>query len=374
MKGSDYSLVLHELKSLSADINRMIEDGSFYSLAFTKRYSLIHRIKRLYTKLRGPVSDVRLRHILAGAAVLVLGLSCRTVSSQSQDDIESRKSVSAAEISFSDPVDEPFGVRLGDVYWTGPAFADIDDDGDLDLFAGGYDGNMWYFLNTGSAKAPQFAGPIQNPFGLFTTTYYAFLSFADIDDDGDLDLFMGEYDGGIQFFQNVGSAIAPSFAAPIQNPFHIKPYPVYYAVPAMVDIDGDGDLDLFVGEYMGNIQYFENTGTSDDPSFADPMQNPFGIVPADYYSFPSFTDIDGDGDLDLFVGEYYGSILYFENVGTAREPIFTEPIQNPFDITPRLDYWVGPVFADIDDDGDMDLFVVGDYGSFQYFENTTRGQ
>jgi hypothetical protein len=63
-----------------------------------------------------------------------------------------------------------------------------------------------------------------------------------------------------------------------------------------------------------------DSGGSDDtdpvasnPGFAAPVINPFGLPNVGWNSSPEFVDIDGDGDLDAFIGEYYGDTYYFEN-------------------------------------------------------------
>jgi hypothetical protein len=125
-------------------------------------------------------------------------------------------------------------------------------------------------------------------------------------------LFTGEFYGNVKFYENTGSATSPDFAAPQQNPFGITPSDTF-ASPAFSDMDHDGDLDLFLGEYYGNFQYSRNSGTVEAPSFAPPIENPFGLIPTYYYNFPAIADLDDDGDDDIMAGEYYGMFQYFKN-------------------------------------------------------------
>ncbi len=94
-----------------------------------------------------------------------------------------------------------------------------------------------------------------------------------------------------------------------------------YAAPTFADIDGDGDLDAFVGNKDGNTRYYQNTGTASSPSFAAALTNPFNLTDVGSVARPALADIDGDGDLDAFVGNNDGNTLYFENTSAvANQP------------------------------------------------------
>ncbi len=133
-------------------------------------------------------------------------------------------------------------------------------------------------------------------------------TFADVDGDGDLDAFIGERDGNIFYFENDGGTFTEITGA--ANPLNGVRVGSF-STPTFADVDGDGDLDAFIGEQNGNINYFENDGgTFTEITGA---ANPFNGFDAGSYSSPTFADVDGDGDLDAFIGEKDGNINYFQN-------------------------------------------------------------
>ena len=264
----------------------------------------------------------------------------------------------------------PFGLEASSLLAM-PEFADIDNDGDLDLFVAEYGGLLRYYKNVGTATTPQFAKGIVNPYGLDTMQEMAPPTFGDLDDDGDYDLLLGGYYGELIYYRNTGTPTSPKFARALINPFGLDSADEI-AYPTFVDLDKDGDLDLMVGEYYGGFQYYENIGTKGSPSFAKARKNPFDLISANYFAIPAFADLDEDGDLDLLVGEYEGKIIYYKNIGTATSPKFESPTNNSFGI--KDGYYIGaPAFADLDNDGDMDLLVGEYYGNMHYYKNTTRG-
>jgi len=331
---------------------------------------------------------------------------------------------------FASPVENPFSIAdLGPGATTSPAFADIDDDGDLDLFVGQYSGSIAYFENIGSPENPSFATPSVNPFSLTDVGTAASPTFADIDDDGDLDAFVGEISGSTYFFENVGTPTTPSFGPVTTDPFGLVNValvlpltPVVFSSPAFADVDGDGDLDAFIGAYTGHcvfmrnlgspsvpafgtasilpqigdvgfnatpalvdidadgdfdifvgelsrsVHFFENTGSDSAFNFARPAANPFGLGDVISFASPVFVDIDGDGDLDAFIGQQPGTVVFFENTGSAAAPAFPASTTNPFGLT-DVGQYSAPAFADIDGDGDLDALIGEGTGNFFYFEN-----
>lgn len=141
--------------------------------------------------------------------------------------------------------------------------------------------------------------------------------------------------------------------------------------PATVDIDHDGDLDVFVGDKYGNIHFFRNVGGKDVVRRLreDEENNPLGFVALDNLLSPAFMDVDNDGDFDLLAGTILGDTHFFRNTGTNSTPQFEEQtgVSNPFDgvsgaVTPYGSRGPAlPTFADIDNDSDLDLIVGSSY-------------
>jgi len=193
--------------------------------------------------------------------------------------------------------------------------------------------------------------------------------FIDIDGDGDLDCFSGEYDSRhiskIYFYRNDGTAKAPLFnqVTGNTNPLN-KVGTNTLSIPYFVDIDADGDYDCFIGEgTTGAIVYYKNTGTAKHPVFQkqSALFNPLSMVKfsASGVANPAFADIDGDGDYDCLVVDEEGNEYYFKNEGTAKKPVFTH-VTNSDDLFGSLVSTNGMYNASFEDwnhDGLIDLFI-----------------
>jgi large repetitive protein len=248
-----------------------------------------------------------------------------------------------------------------------PTLVDIDGDGDLDAFVGEKYGKTLFFKNTGSPTNPIFAAAAINPSGLIDVGSNSKPTFVDIDGDGDLDAFIGEIFGNTLFFKNTGSPTNLLFAAATNNPFGLIDVGSFNN-PTFVDIDGDGDLDAFIGNGIGNTLFFKNTGSPTNPLFAAATNNPFGLIDVGSFNSPNFVDIDSDGDLDAFFGNSAGNTLFFRNTSTTITPEFAAATTDPFGLA-DVGGWSTPNFVDIDGDGDLDAFIGEFNGNTLFFSN-----
>ena len=245
-----------------------------------------------------------------------------------------------------------------------PCFIDIDNDSDLDLFIGlGYQytptaGRLVFYENTGSPNI-MYLTHVTEFFMNIDLGNYCIPSFIDIDADGDYDMFLGDEDGKIHYYRNDGTPEVYDFTFVTAEYAGVDVANI--ASPCFTDIDGDGDFDLFVGERSwgqddrrGDVNFYENIGTEFDANFQLVTQN-FVSMDIGLHSTPSFVDINNDGLTDMFLGDSDGNINYFTNQGSDNEPSFSLITEVFEEIA--ANYQSQPCFGDLDNDGDADLCV-----------------
>lgn len=268
----------------------------------------------------------------------------------------------------------PFGIAPENHYFSRPQLVDFDMDGDLDLFDTYVDPNTQQFgisyqENIGDSSSPIFDEREKfKPTSKFSNMFFP--SPADLDGDGDFDMVVFDYFNQKHAFYELQSItpINNIFGPKVSDPFNLIAEESFSQFH-FLDLDNDGDLDALIPDTAGNILYYPNIGTVSDPDYDDAWVNPFGLTNNGNDAQIAHADMDLDMDLDLLIGTNDG-LFYMENIGTAVSPQFALAVNDPFSISYSFTI-PSPYLADIDFDGDMDLFV-GDSpntGKVIYFEN-----
>ncbi len=151
-------------------------------------------------------------------------------------------------------------------------------------------------------------------------------NFADFDGDGDLDLLCGEFLDGFSYFENVGSRTEPIYSAGRKlNDDRGEPLvmDLQMITPTAVDWDNDGDVDLIVGDEDGRVALVEHSGElrGGQPIFYAPryFQQQADTLKFGALATPFAHDWDGDGDQDILCGNTAGYIGWFENLGPGQK-------------------------------------------------------
>ena len=281
-----------------------------------------------------------------------------------------------------------------------PVTADLDGDGDLDIYyVDSETEGMRFIENVSTDTDLQFADAAPSPLFPEGSFNYGSFSIGDMDDDGDLDVlfFVGSYDDGTQIlfstFENTGTIDSPEFI-PGDQPIVLQGTGVMS--PSLVDLDADGDLDIlgtlaretYDREPNVSIVYYENQSGIYGP---EQKQAPLNLKVEGNVMIGNLTvgDVDEDGDLDVLsflqgldgnevIQEYFQVYNYHENTGTATEPLFADPVASPFGLfAPRISIEIidFPHLADLDSDDDLDVLAYrynlsNEVGQFLFIENS----
>ena len=224
---------------------------------------------------------------------------------------------------------------------------DVDQDGVRDLLFSpntpletNDDESVHFFRNTGTEEEPAWQFITNNYLqdGMVDLGRGAYPSFHDFDGDGLLDLAVANkerYEGvdqtpaAVAVFRNAGTTTEPQFDLVDLDWIALEDFQIESPYPAFGDLDGDGDLDVLVGDELGRIHEFTNVAPAGAwPEFtltalSIPEDGSGEAIDVGQFATPQLHDMDGDGDLDMVVGEKNGTLTLFErtSVGTWSEYI-----------------------------------------------------
>ena len=268
-------------------------------------------------------------------------------------------------------------------YAGGAASGDIDNDGDIDLFIlrGDTNANLLFF-NNGSSFSENASAGLAFPNSGTSNYKLSGPTFADMDGDKDLDLFIGGLNGDPSFiFTNNGLGVFTNTTAGsgIDNMNSLNTISAAFA-----DYDKDGDLDMALAHW-GSPRDSANPGETEtlwrnDSDASGIKFTPVSLVSGianqlalnltgvkgenhDYTFAPNFSDINGDTYPDLLsVGDFKGSQVFLNN----QDGTFTD-VTDSTQITDTNG--MGAAVGDYDNDGDNDWFISSINGNRLYQNN-----
>ncbi len=279
--------------------------------------------------------------------------------------------------------------------------ADVDNDGQKDLLVSPFEPSLLKAENFKSVSLYHNIGTNAQPdFQLTSESFLqdqmldlgsgAYPVFLDYNGDGLMDLLVGNYGysdscvfsqinglkcyftAKIALLLNMGTASHPVFRLVDRNIAHLDSLQLQSLIPAVADMDGDGDMDLVCGNSKGKLVYCKNIAPSGQPAdfkLADPAWQ--GIDIGDF-SAPQLYDMDKDGLIDLVCGSKKGTLSFYKNTGSKQTPQFNlvSELFGGVNVTnPKLSnggYSVPCFYKDKQDD--MKLFVGSEFGDIFVYD------
>lgn len=266
----------------------------------------------------------------------------------------------------------------------GMAWADVDNDGWLDLFVGNEDAKAQLFLNDGKGHFTDIAAKA----GVDRQTFAKGVVAGDYDNDGFVDFYVSNYDGINQLYHNNGNGTFTDRAVAAGVPGTGRGFATWF-----FDYDNDGWLDLFVTSYFMSVddtartylglphnaptlKLYRNTGrgTFDDVTRSVGLDKVFMPMGA------NFGDLDNDGFLDMYLGmgtPSYASVAPHVLLRNDAGKRFVDVTASSG--TGEMHKGHGIAFADLDFDGDEDIVAEiggatpGDSHAMRVFENPGHG-
>jgi len=216
---------------------------------------------------------------------------------------------------------------------SGLAWGDYDGDGDLDVYVSNWDGANTVYRNDGGAFVDATAAPLDD------AGAGEGCAWADYDNDGDLDLYLANQGSANRLFRNDGGTFTDVATGALADSGTTN-------ACSWADYDSDGYVDLFVGN-VGANRLLRNDGPP-SWSFTDVSSPP--VDNAGACQCGAWADYDDDGDQDLYIVNRGSSNKLLRNDGGSFTDVTAGPVGNTTS-------GIGATWGDYDGDGDLDLYL-----------------
>ena len=151
-----------------------------------------------------------------------------------------------------------------------------------------------------------------------------------------------------------------------------------YASPRLYDVNADNLLDLIIGSKEGRLSYYKNIGSLTSPKF-QLVTNQLGAVDVsnnspDGYATPCL--FEKNDTLSMFVGSFDGSIDFYYNLNQSQfetNEVFVPSTTDFLSLKNTLKQYCAIAIGDIDNDGNLDMFIGQDLGGVFYLEHSVEG-
>lgn len=189
--------------------------------------------------------------------------------------------------------------------------------------------NVWLYRNTSLTNTVNFQY-VQNNFlqaEMIEVGQNAFPVAFDYNADGKKDLLIGTFGyytnnylkAQLTLYQNIGTLSQPVYSLVTRDYGGLSTYSLNNVIPAIGDVDNDGDIDILIGTSNGQIHWLKNSAGSNNPcSFSTFSASAFSFTTANPVAAPQLFDLDSDGNLDLLIGTKNGRISYYRNTGSGN--------------------------------------------------------
>jgi len=240
------------------------------------------------------------------------------------------------------------------------SITDWNEDGINDIIAGTNFGELNVYINRGSNERPALDDYEAVGDGSVDSGSVSVPCIVDWNGDGLKDVLMGNRNGTVFVFLNSGTNSEPVLDEEGELMYG-EVDSGSYSAPAVADWNGDGKKDLIMGNFNGRLEVYLNVGTDEEPRFRDePLELSGGTLDTSAlnYSTPFAAKNYNNGLFDILTGCGDGRVYKFINAGGNGTPRFLAPQPVMVDGSVfELDGNTNVIAADWDGDGREDLLV-----------------